>query len=150
VTEPLTLSFEVACSAEHAFAVWTGRIGSWWPRDHTVSGDTELAVVLEGSPGGRIYERTADGREHDWGEVTTWEPPHRLRFLWHLGRDATTATEVEVSFTAHGEATTVVDIVQRGWEALGGDPGAFREQNRQGWQSVVPFYLAAIAGGRPS
>jgi uncharacterized protein YndB with AHSA1/START domain len=149
VTEPLTLSFEVACSAEHAFAVWTDRIGSWWPRDHTVSGDTDLAVVLEGALGGRIYERTADGREHDWGQVTTWEPPHRLRYLWHLGRDATTATEVEVRFTANGEATTVVDIVQRGWEALGGDPAGFRDQNRQGWQSVIPSYVTAAASGDP-
>ena len=34
VTEPLSLSFDVACSAEHAFATWAERIGSWWPADH--------------------------------------------------------------------------------------------------------------------
>jgi hypothetical protein len=31
MTEPLRMSFEVACSAEHAFATWTSRIASWWP-----------------------------------------------------------------------------------------------------------------------
>jgi hypothetical protein len=36
--EPLHLSFTVDCPAEHAFAVWTGR----------------------------IFERTSTGTEHDW------------------------------------------------------------------------------------
>ena len=33
--EPLRLSFEVNAPASHAFAVWTERIGGWWPGDHT-------------------------------------------------------------------------------------------------------------------
>jgi hypothetical protein len=68
--EPIHLEFEVDCPAEHAFQVWTGRIARWWPADHTVSGEPEATVVLEGRAGGRIYERTAAGTEHDWGEVT--------------------------------------------------------------------------------
>lgn len=76
--EPLNLTFEVACSAEHAFATWTARIGSWWPADHTVSGERCLDVILEPGIGGRIYERTQSGEEHQWGEVTVWEPPARL------------------------------------------------------------------------
>jgi hypothetical protein len=28
VTEPLRMSFDVSCTAEHAFAVWTSGIGS--------------------------------------------------------------------------------------------------------------------------
>ena len=38
MTGPLRLSFDVACSAEHAFTVWTAGIGTWWPPDHTVTG----------------------------------------------------------------------------------------------------------------
>ena len=67
MTSPLRISFEVACPAEHAFSTWTSRIGAWWPSDHTVSGDPGLAVFLEGGVGGRIYERTANGVEYDWG-----------------------------------------------------------------------------------
>ena len=38
------------------------------------------------------------GVEHDQGEILTWEPPHRLAYLWHLGTDRGRATEVEISF----------------------------------------------------
>ena len=44
-------------------------------------------MTFECRPGGRIFERTPDGVEHDWGEVLAWEPPHRLAYLWHLGSD---------------------------------------------------------------
>jgi len=44
--------------------------------------------VLQAGVGGRIYERAADGTEHEWGEVTVWQPPERLAYLWYLGRTA--------------------------------------------------------------
>jgi hypothetical protein len=31
MTGPLRMSFDVACSAAHAFSVWTAGIGTWWP-----------------------------------------------------------------------------------------------------------------------
>ena len=36
--EPIRLTLELACSVEHAFTVWTSKIDSWWPADHTVTG----------------------------------------------------------------------------------------------------------------
>lgn len=59
----------------------------WWPRGHTASGDADAGVVLEPRAGGRIYERTSDGREVDWGEITLWDPPRRLGYRWHIRRD---------------------------------------------------------------
>ena len=100
MTEPLRFSLDVDCPAEHAFGVWTDRINLWWPADHTVSGRPDAEVVLEPRLGGRIFERTVDGVEHDWGEVTLWEPPHRLGYLWHLRTDRSAATEVEIRFIA--------------------------------------------------
>jgi uncharacterized protein YndB with AHSA1/START domain len=97
MTAPLRMSFDVACSAGHAFTVWTAGIGAWWPPHHTMTGRAE-AVVLQGGVGGRIYERTADGTEHEWGEVIVWQPPARLAYLWYLGRDRADATEVEIRF----------------------------------------------------
>jgi uncharacterized protein YndB with AHSA1/START domain len=143
MTAPLLISFDVDCSADHAFNVWTSKIGTWWPSEHTVSGDPE-EIVLEGYPGGRIYERTSTGERHEWGEVTTWEPPRRLSYLWHIGRERETATEVEISFIDEGVARTRIDIAHSGWDEVGGDAEARRDQNRRGWDALVPHFVAAV------
>jgi uncharacterized protein YndB with AHSA1/START domain len=143
VTDPLTLSFEVACPPERAFALWTDRIDTWWPSDHTVTGGPDLTVVLESGVGGRIFERTPDGVEHDWGEVTLWEPPDRLAYRWHLRRDRSDATEVSVRFEALGIDGTRVEIEHAGWERLGADAEAWRERNEHGWRTLVPHYVTA-------
>jgi hypothetical protein len=144
---PLRMSFDVACSVEHAFTVWTSGIGSWWPPDHTVTGQADLVVVLQGAVGGRISERTPDGVEHDWGEVTVWKPPTRLAYLWHLRRDRADATEVEIRFHAQGERATRIEIEHRGWERLGTAGEQWRDRNLAGWQALVPHFQAAIAQG---
>ena len=147
MTSPLRISFDVACPTEHAFALWTSRIGTWWPPDHTVTGEPGLAVVLEGGVGGRIYERTAAGTEHDWGQVTVWEPPSRLAYLWHLGQDRSQATEVDIRFVARGESDTRVEIEHRGWERLGTTADAWRDRNQIGWQTLLPHFAAALTKG---
>jgi hypothetical protein len=141
----LRISFDVACSAEHAFAVWTSGIGTWWPADHTVTGLPGLSVVMQSGVGGRIYERAPDGSEHDWGEVTVWNPPARLAYLWHLRRDRADATEVEIRFAANDSGGTCIEIEHRGWERLGRAAVQWREQNQAGWQTLLPHFQAAIA-----
>ncbi len=89
--EPIRMSFEVRCSRAHAFDTWTAQISTWWPRSHTVSSDPDATVVLEQRSGGRIFERTPGGTEHDWGEVTAFDPPRSLSYLWHIRRDRNVA-----------------------------------------------------------
>ena len=144
--EPITLAFEVACPADRAFHVWTADIDRWWPADHTVSGAADAAVVLEPRPGGRIFERTPDGIEHDWGEVTIWEPPTRFGYLWHLRRDRADATEVEIRFVAAGDRATRVEIEHRGWDVLGAEGQSWRDRNRAGWSTLLPSFVAATEG----
>ncbi len=152
--EPLRLSVPVDCPATHAFQVWTARISQWWPADHTVSGQAGLDVVLEPRRGGRLYERTADGTEHLWGEITIWEPPRRLGYRWHLRRDRDDATEVEIAFVDLGDGTSRVDIEHRGWERLGAGGPGWRDANRAGWGSLLPHFTALIdaehAAGDPA
>jgi len=45
VTEPLRLSFTVACPPEHAFATWANRASLWWPAGHTVTGEQGLEIL---------------------------------------------------------------------------------------------------------
>jgi hypothetical protein len=143
MTAPLLISFDVDCPADHAFNVWTSKIGTWWPPDHTVSGDPD-DIVLESGPGGRIYERTSTGERHEWGEVTGWEPPRRLSYLWHIGRERATATEVEITFVDQGAMRTRIEIVHSGWDKVGEDAQTRRDQNRSGWDALVPRFMAAV------
>jgi uncharacterized protein YndB with AHSA1/START domain len=144
--EPLTLDFTVGCRPEHAFAVWATRTSTWWPSGHSVSGEPGIAVMFEPRPGGRIFERTAAGAEHDWGEVLVWEPPRRLAYSWHLRQDRADATRVEISFAAEGDGTRV-SIVHTGWERLGERAGTLRDRNRKGWGGLVPHFARAAQDG---
>jgi hypothetical protein len=137
----------VACSAEHAFTTWTGKASSWWPVDHTSSGEAGLSVVFEPRVGGRIFERTPGGREIDWGDITVWDPPNRLAYLWHINTDRSDATDVEIVFKEVADSSTRVEIEHRGWDHLGAAKGpAWRDANRDGWGGVLPVYLEACSG----
>jgi len=143
MTEPLIIQLEVACPVEHSFRIWTERIGTWWPADHTVSGRADAQIILEPRLGGRIFERLPDGAEHDWGEISLWEPPHRFGYLWHLRRDRVEATDVVITFVAEG-AGTRVGIAHTGWERLGGEADVWRDRNRMGWTTLLPHFTAAL------
>jgi hypothetical protein len=140
--EPLRMAFEVQCPADHAFAVWTARTSSWWPVTHTVTSEPGLEVIFEGRQGGRIFERTAAGLEVEWGEITIWEPPRRIAYLWHIRTDRGDATEVEINFIEQDRGTRI-EIEHRGWERLGARGPGWRDVNRGGWEGVLPDYRAA-------
>jgi uncharacterized protein YndB with AHSA1/START domain len=141
--EPLVHAFTVACPPEHAFEVWAIRTSLWWPASHSVSGAPEV-VTFEPRAGGRIYERAADGAEHEWGEVLAWDPPRRLAYSWHLRQDRADATEVEITFAPADEGTAV-RIEHRGWERLGARGPALRERNVRGWAGLLPAFREACA-----
>jgi hypothetical protein len=110
--DPLVIEFEVGVAPAHAFDVWTRRCVTWWPRSHTMSG-APSAISFEPRSGGRIVEHAAGG-DHEWGEVLDWEPPRRLRCLWHPFFDRSEATELDVTFRAVATGTAV-RLEQRGW-----------------------------------
>ncbi len=91
---------------------------------------------------GESSNEPPSGTEHDWGEVTAWEPPHRFVYLWHLRRDRADATEVEIRFVPDGEATRV-EIEHRGWERLGAEGREWRDRNMGGWSTLLPHFIRA-------
>lgn len=147
--DPLVLEFDVAAPIDHAFDVWVARTSLWWPRTHTISGADDLAVVFEPFAGGRIYERSSDGTEHDWGEIVVWQPPQRIAYWWHLFFDRSEATEVEVSFAPAGSGTKV-RIEQTGWERLGDQAGPRRDNTHRAWSSIIGRFQEAVEDIRPT
>ena len=142
--EPLRTTFTVARRADQVFHTWTDNFAQWWPTSHTVSGEHDAQVVFEPQLGGKIYERTAAGVVHERGEITLWDPPHRLGYVWYLRRDRANATEVEITFRRQ-DASTQVEIEHRGWDRLGAGGPALREANKAGWGGLLPHFIEACA-----
>jgi hypothetical protein len=141
--EPIVVEFEVDCSSEHAFEMWTEKTAMWWPRSHTMSQDAELEVHFEPRVGGRIFERATDGTEFEWGVIVVWEPPHRVEYLWHLFFDRSEATDIEVTFTPRNTGT-LVRLRQTGFDRLPADVGLTRRNRTEGaWSEVTRHYRDA-------
>lgn len=117
-TSPITHECSLRCSAEDAFTAYTGRIGEWWDPRYTANAETLTTVTIEPRVGGRVYATHSDMGEHDWGEVTVWEPSHRLVHTFTLAQDPERPSEVAVEFVS-GEgkagAACTVRFAHRGW-----------------------------------
>lgn len=140
--EPVRRNVTVGRPVEEAFELFTDRISTWWPfATHSVGGENTVAAVFEQSEGGRLYERGADGTEHDWADIVVWEPPSRFVLKWHVNPER--ETEVEVRFVPAGEGTRV-ELEHRGWERLSEPVAAeSRASYSDGWRVVLGEYVAA-------
>jgi uncharacterized protein YndB with AHSA1/START domain len=148
---PVRKSVVVKADVERSFSAFTGGIGRWWPRSKSIGSSAQVDVLLEGRPGGRWYERGADGAECEWGKVLLWEPPSRLLLAWQIDSnwkyDPTLVTEIEVTFTALGAKETRVDIEHRNLERFGNKAAHIREMfdSDGGWPGVLKSFAATVA-----
>jgi uncharacterized protein YndB with AHSA1/START domain len=141
----------VQAPPERAFAVFTERFDSWWPRSHHIGAAEMAEAILEPRAGGRWYERGVDGSECEWGEVLAYDPPHRLRLSWHLNGewvydpDPAHASEVEVTFTPTAGGTRV-ELAHRHFERQGATADALREgvSGEGGWSGLLKTYADAF------
>lgn len=142
--EPVRKSVTVKRSIQDAFEIFTSGINRWWPlKTHSVSEERAISCHLETQPDGMIYEVRDDGQRFTWGRILVWEPPRRLVFSWHPGREEETAQEVEVRFIEVAGAT-VVELEHRGWEKLGDRARTLREDYEKGWELVFNKRFAEI------
>jgi len=145
-------SFTVRAPRERAWEVFTARFGTWWPMTHYI-GDSPLTdAVVEPRQGGRWYGVHEDGVERPWGQVLVWDPPGRLVLDWQIshewGYTPDLHTDVEVVFTAVGDAETRIDFEHRGLEAFGDSEGAVRTRTAMdgGWGTILESFKAAVGG----
>ena len=133
---------------ERAFEVFASRLDTWWPRSYSI-GASELAeVVLEPRPGGRWYERGADGTECVWGEVLAYDPPRRLTLTWAIGGDwqpDAHASKVDVAFepVPGGTRVALVHSDLEGHRAAGAMGEAIGGEG--GWGGLLSAYAGAVS-----
>jgi|HubBroStandDraft_1064217.scaffolds.fasta_scaffold421223_2 uncharacterized protein YndB with AHSA1/START domain len=140
--EPVVKTVTLACTPEEAFRYFTADFSMWWPAaTHSVVAyasefkDKPAAVIFEPRVGGRIFERACSGQEHMWGIVLAWEPPARVEFSFHPGRDDKETQTVEVTFSSAPEGARVV-LTHSGWEKLSAGAQKTRDSYDQGWEPV--------------
>jgi hypothetical protein len=144
---PVRRSVLVKTNVERAFTAFTGRIGRWWPRSHSIGAAALADVILEPRPGGRWYERATDGSECEWGKVLIWDPPGRLVLAWQVDAnwkyDPTLVLEVEVTFTPVETALTRVDLEHRNLERYGDKAPIVRDMigSDNGWLGILRQYV---------
>lgn len=137
----------VRCDAETAFRTWTERINVWWPKGHSRSGDPDTTIVLERRLGGRLYERTSQGVEFEWGRVTAWDPPHYFAYHWYLGSGPERPTWVDVRFVSQEAGGTRVEVSHRGPEFIGENWTRNNARYDAAWEAVLPAYIEACDKG---
>jgi uncharacterized protein YndB with AHSA1/START domain len=140
--EPVVKTITVVCPPEEAFRYFTADFSKWWPiATHSVVAyasefkDKPATVIFEPRVGGRIFERTSSGDEHVWGSVLAWQPPMRVVFSFHPGRDDKQAQTVEVTFSSAPEGARVV-LTHSDWEKLGPNARQARDSYNKGWEGV--------------
>jgi uncharacterized protein YndB with AHSA1/START domain len=144
----------VEAPPERAFAVFTDRFDTWWPRGYQIGGAELAEAIIEPRAGGRWYERGVDGSECSWGEVLAWEPPHRLVLSWRIDGTWTRETdperysEIEVTFTALDAGSTRVVLAHSHFERHGA-AAALRESigGDGGWSGLLAAYAEAASAG---
>ncbi|HET6160122.1 MAG TPA: SRPBCC domain-containing protein [Dongiaceae bacterium] len=134
---PVEKSVVVPCNPARAFEAFTAEIAQWWPiKTHSVAQAKAKSVRIEPAVDGRVVETAEDGSESEWGRVLAWSPPSGFSLTWHPGRPAEPHTVLELRFTAEAGATRV-RLIHRGWEALGADAQAKRDDYSGGWDAVL-------------
>lgn len=148
----------VEAGLDRAFKVFTAGIDSWWPRTHHIGKSPMKQCIIEGRVGGRCHTLQQDGTDCDWGEVLSWEPPHRFVMAWKITHewgyehDPSKASEVEVLFTDLGNGKTRIDLEHRHFGRMGpfGEIMRTAVSSPGGWGTLLGMFAAHVAGSTPA
>ncbi len=133
---PIVKTVTVRAAPERAFAFFAEDFARWWPLGWAHTGPDPAACAIEPRVGGRVFERSSDGRETPWGTVLAYDPPHRLAFSWVVQLLPGQEQLVEIRF-APDPGGTRVELTHSGWEKLGEAATALRERYERGWGSIL-------------
>ena len=143
---PVCKTVRVNTAPARAFALFTGRMGDWWPKTHQLGDAPFKEIIVEPRVGGRWFERDAAGVEMQWGKVLVWEAPERVVLAWQLDADwrydPALITEVEVRFTPEAGGATRVDLEHRGLERFGAraEDTSKALDSSNGWSGILASF----------
>ena len=150
--EPVVKVIDVPCDQKMAFDIFVADINSWWPLDKNsvsaMGGNVAKALKLEAKTGGSIIETGHDGTEHHWGSVKEYDPTDKIVLNWHIGMPESSASLVEVRFSAVDDNNTRVELTHSNWEVFGEKANDMRNGYNAGWVGVFEqAYANACSGG---
>lgn len=141
---PVVRTLAANCSRAHAYAIFTARIGEWWPAAFSASGVDLADVVIEPRVGGRVYEISKSGDQFTWGAVKAIQDGTAITMVWTLGVRAPDPTEVDVRFAgditgdvADGDLVANVTLRHSGFVS---DDDHGRFESAGGWAEVLSAY----------
>jgi uncharacterized protein YndB with AHSA1/START domain len=141
---PVVKAVTVRAAPTRAFALFANELARWWPLAQFHTGPDPVDCTIEPRVGGRVFEKSADGRETAWGTVLAYDPPHRLAFSWIIGLTAEQEQLVEIRFTAEDRGTRV-ELTHSGWEKLGDAAVSLRDRYDRGWGTLIERHFVDYA-----
>ena len=141
---PVVKAVWVRAAPARAFECFALDLARWWPLAQFHTGPDPVDCAIEPRAGGRVFERSADGRETAWGTVRAYDPPHRLAFSWIVGLSVEQEQLVEIRFIAE-DLGTRVELTHSGWEKLGDAAASRRAGYDRGWGTVFEQHFADYA-----
>ncbi|HLG87911.1 MAG TPA: SRPBCC domain-containing protein [Alphaproteobacteria bacterium] len=107
---PIVKQVTIAKPVDQVFRMFTAENARWWPlKGYSVGKEAANFCAIEPRAGGRVFERSEQGTECDWGTVLIWDPPRAFACSWnppHPEHPIETAQRVEVRFVAESPAVT--------------------------------------------
>ncbi len=131
---------------ERAFELFTHEAHRWWSpiAGASPTGTPWAALFLETTPGGRWYERDQDGNEHEWGRVTSVDPPHRVTVDWRFQGWAVQArAELELCFVPIDVARSRMTLEHRIDPHSCTDMSGARDVVTHAWRGLLSRYARA-------
>ena len=135
--DPIEHEYELACAPEHAFDVYTNRIGEWWDPAYSPNPETFEGAEIEAGVGGRVvFKHRVEGAV-TWGRVTQWQPPRRLSQTSILAQPSAHPTSISVEF-APGGAGCRFRFEHGGWH----DDNASVRHKFTDWRMILDRFAA--------
>jgi len=151
--ELLIVEQSVDVPIERAFAVFVDELGSWWPREYTLSRENLEEIGIDAKYDGQCFERGKDGAMAIWGTVLTVARPEHIVFAWQLSAERSPidnialASRVDIRFVATTPETTNVLVVHRDFPRHGPGWQKYRANmaSKSGWPKLIDHFAKAVA-----